>query len=195
MEPLVLLKRHSTHMEDETTGAVEPTTDETTEEEIVLDMGDEEDVDALKAAKAKSDELAKNYKIRAEKAEKDAKDAKANKPQAENTLSTADFYALMQANVPEEDVAEVTDYAAFKKISVAEALKASTVKTLLAERKEGRAVAEATNTGTTRRQTAHATPDKLLENASKGNLPDTDEGLSRLAEARLERRREAQKRT
>lgn len=179
-------------MEDETTGAVEPTNDEPTEE-INLDLGDEEDVEVIKAAKAKSDELAKNYKIRAEKAEKEAKEAKANKPQAENTLSTADFYALMQASVPEDDVSEVTEYAAFKKISVAEALKSSTVKTLLAERKEARNVAEATNVGTTRRQNNNASPEKLLENASKGTMPDTDEGLTRLAEARMAARKEALK--
>jgi len=177
-------------MEDETAGADDTSTVETAEEEIELDLGEEAEEIDWKAKAEKAEEVAKNQRIRAEKAEKAAKEAK---PAETAALPTADLYALVKAGVPEEDIEEVSDYAAFKKISIAEALKAPTVKTLLAERKEARDVAEATNTSRARRQTTSASPEALLEQASKGQLPDTAEGTMRLAEARMERRKAASK--
>ena len=109
-------------------------------------------------------------------------------------MSTTDLYALMNAKVAEEDIQEVQEYASFKRISVAEALKSPALKSILALAKEERDVAGATNTGPTRRQVSTQTSDSLLEDATKGKLPDSDAGLTRLAEARLERRREATKR-
>lgn len=131
---------------------------------------------ADEAEKAK--ELAENYKIRAEKAEKSPKAEKSD-------LSSSDLYALMNAKVPEEDISEVSDYAKLKKVSIAEALKASVVKTILAERAEERATATATATGAQRRTTSKVSDETVLENASKGQVPDDDDGIDRLTEARL----------
>lgn len=133
-------------------------------------------------------ELANNYKVRAEKAEKKAKETK---PAPQTSLATfgtspTDLYALLQAAVPQEDIAEVTDYAKLKGISVTEALKSSVVKNILAEKAENRKVAAATNIGTTRRNSGQVSGETLLENArSKGEIPDSDAALEKLIDARL----------
>lgn len=167
----------------ETTEDVTPevTTDDTT---VV-----EESVDEVKAKLAKTEELANNYKIRAEKAEKKLKEPKeikdVEKKSSDNSLSTKDLYALTFSKVAEEDIDEVLDYAKFKKISVSEALKTSTVKNLLKEKEEQRNIANATNTNTTRRSNAKLSDEAVIEKAKKGNIPQTDEEISRLAEANM----------
>lgn len=139
------------------------------EEEVV-----EEDVDVQKllADKKKAEELAHNYKIRAEKAEREAK-TKATQPAKDSSLSVHDAIALMTAKVTEaEDIKEVEDYAKFRGISVSEALKSSVVKTLLSERAEMRKTAQATNTGKARAGSATVSDDVILKNAAQGKLPD-----------------------
>lgn len=96
-------------------------------------------------------------------------------------LSQADVITLARTNIPEEDIKEVLDYAKFKNISVAEALKSSVVKATLAEKEESRKVAEATNTGAGRRGSGRISDESLLENSRKGILPDSDSDLERLA--------------
>lgn len=156
------------------------TAEETTTEETV----EEESVEELKARLAKADELAKNYKIRAEKAEKSVKPVKENTAPKPN-LSSTDLYALMKANVPEEDIGEVEEYAKFKKISVSEALKSTVVKSLLSEKAEQRTTASATNTNNARRGSAKTTDEALVNNASIGKLPDSDEDIQRLIRAKM----------
>jgi len=137
----------------------------------------------------KAEELATNYKIRAEKAEAEAK-AKSEKKVEENTtptndsLTQSDLLAIVRANIAEEDIDEVKDYAHLKNISVAEALKTSVVKTILSEKDEERKTANATNTGSGRRGSDRQTPSQLLENAKKGILPDNDDDLEKLILAR-----------
>lgn len=189
----LLLKTAPKVMDDETIGLDETSFIEEPELDTLeeTEVSEEETID-WKAEAEKAKEIARNQEIRAKKAEQEAKAAK---QQAAPTLGTTDLYALMQAQVPQEDVQEVQDYAAYKKISIAEALKAPAVKSLLAEAKEARDVANATNTGRARRQVSSQSGDSLLEDANKGKLPDTEAGLTRLAEARLERKRDALKRT
>ena len=164
----------------------------TTEEEIQLDLEPvaEESVDEIKAKLAKAEELAQNYRIRAEKAERKAKEPE-NKPvQVHNTaigipnLTSIDTIAIMRANVPEDDITDVVEYAQFKKISVSEALKSSTVKNILAEKEEQRTVAQATNTGAARRGTSKVSDEALAQKAYKGELPESDEDIRRLYKAR-----------
>lgn len=160
-------------------------------EEADLDTADEsteETMEELRERLAKAEELAKNQKIRAEKAEGKLKAPKENKDTkatpAAGELSTGDLYALMNAKVPEEDIDEVREYAALKKISLAEALKSSVVKTILSENAEKRNVANATHVGAAQRGAAKASEEALLSKASKGELPDSDEDLNRLVNAR-----------
>lgn len=145
---------------------------------------------AKEAEKAK--ELAENYKIRAEKAEKaskgDFKGEKTPKNKEGEELSSRDIIALINANIAEEDIDEVLDYAKFKGISVAEALKSSVVKTTLAENEEHRKTAAATNTGAGRRGVQRKSEDSLLSEFKSGKVPETDDEMDRLALARMKAR-------
>lgn len=146
---------------------------------------------AKEAEKAK--ELAENYKIRAEKAEKASKNGnsegeKTPKNKGNEEMSSRDIIALTKANIADEDIDVVLDYAKFKKISVAEALKSSVVKATLAENEEHRKTAAATNIGTGRRGVQQKSEDVLLSEFKSGKVPETDDEMERLALARMKAR-------
>lgn len=145
---------------------------------------------AKEAEKAK--ELAENYKIRAEKAEKASKKGNSEgdkTPKNDGELSPRDIIVLTNANIAEEeDIDVVLDYAKFKKISVAEALKSSVVKATLAENEEHRKTAAATNTGAGRRGVQQKSEDSLLSEFKSGKVPETDDEMDRLALARMKAR-------
>ena len=139
----------------------------------------------------KAEEIAENQRLRAEKAEAEAKKLKGGKDEStpkNDSISQTDMYALIKADVPQEDISEVTEYATLKKISIADALKTTFVKTLLSGKAEERKTAEATNTNGSRRGNAQVSEDTLLGNASKGELPESDSDLDRLVEARLNKK-------
>ena len=170
--------------EEEVTPALEEN-----EEELELDLTEDEPevtVEEIKARLAKAEELANNYKIRAEKAESKGKENKPQtaQPKKEADLSQTDLYALIKADVPEDAISEIKEVAKLKGISVSEALKTTLVKSILAEKAEQKATAEATNVGTARRTGTSLTPAAVLEKARKGELPDTDAGLEALLRAR-----------
>ena len=136
----------------------------------------------------KAQELAKNYKVRAEKAERLLKQTKVVKPESSETpkhsdMSLKDIRALQ--DVPDEDVDEVIDFAKYKGVSVAEAKKSPVMQILLKTKKEERATAEATNTTPARRGSSKASDEDLLGKLSKGELPMED--IERAAKARIER--------
>lgn len=145
-----------------------------------------ESIEEYKARLAKAEEIANNYKVRAEKAEKLAKVVKTEvkKEAKSDNMSTKDLYALMEAKVPQDDVDDVVEYAKFKGISVADALKTSFVKTALSDKAEQRRIAEATNVGSTRRGSVKATGDVLISKAQKGELPESEDDMIALIKAR-----------
>jgi hypothetical protein len=170
---------------DETLNQEEETLEETVEDtveeesEAVDSDESEEDVEAIKSRLQKAEELANNYKIRAEKAEKKAK------PEIKADLSTADIFALNKAGVEYEDINEIVEYAKLRKVSVPEALNSSVIKTILAEKAENRKVAEASNTGKTAKRQTSVSDETLLANATKGIVPESDADMQRLIDARL----------
>lgn len=87
-------------------------------------------------------------------------------------LSAKDTIALVNAKVHDDDVDVVTDYAKFKGITVAEALKSSVVKTTLAENEEFRKTANASNAGGGKRVTSKITTESIVNNANEGKFPD-----------------------
>lgn len=147
------------------------------------------DYETEKARADKAEKLAENQKIRAEKAEKEAKKGKEEKPEKQPVMSSTDVFALVKANVAEEDIADVQEYATLKKISVSEALKSTVVKTILAEKTDFRKTAAASNTGNVRRGTVKATDEALIAEADKGNIPESEEDMKRLALARINAKR------
>lgn len=86
-------------------------------------------------------------------------------------LTSKDAIAIMNAKVHEDDVDEVVEYAKFKKISVAEALKSDVVKTILDRKSEFRKTSEATNTGTSRVGIKKVSGDELVKDLSQGKIP------------------------
>jgi len=168
----------------ETTKEVTPeVTPEESGEEVVEES--EESVAEVKARLAKAEELANNYKVRAEKAErKVAKDAPIIR-EAKSDIPSKDLIAIMNAKVHEEDIDEVLDYAKFKKISVSEALKSNAIKSHLRDQEEKRTTAEATNTGKTRGGNSKLSGEALLNIArEKGEVPEKADDLDALLEAR-----------
>lgn len=187
------LKRKT--MDEESNDNIESINDETEE---VFNTEEVEEITPEVETEDKSSELEeKNRKLfeRAKKAEAEAREwkAKAQNTQAPQTpkpaestpsekqdgISAMDAMALMGAKVTEkEDIEEVVEYARFKGVPISEALKSSTVKTILAEKAEQRATSEATNTSSGRRGTTKPSVETILANASKGNLPENPDDLA-----------------
>jgi hypothetical protein len=158
------------------------------QEEVEVEEVAEESTDDVAARLAKAEELAKNYKIRAEKAEAKAKEVGESKP-ASQDLSAMDILAVSRAGIEPEDLEDVLDYAKYKGIPVHEALKSSVVKATLAEKQEVRKSAQATNTGGARRGTSAIPDDRLISEASRGGvLPDSDADMERLVKLRFQKR-------
>lgn len=150
-------------------------------------------LNSLKEDYSKKDEIATNYKTRAEKAEEELKGSKGPESKekvetpAKNDLPQTDLLAILKADVHEDDIDEVLDYAKLKGISVKEALNTSVVRTILAERVEERTTAEATTTDT-KRSTQRTTPTQILDKARSGDVPEDDDGIDALVNARFERK-------
>jgi len=147
--------------------------------------------DAVKAR-----EIAENQKIRAEKAEAQlkGKGGSPEQPKEKGDLSPKDYLALNEAKVSSEDLDEVFSYASYKKLSVTEALKDKTMQTILKEKAEERATAEAVRMKGTKPPVSVNTGDKLLSQAEGSELvPDDDEGIASLAEARFNSRAKSTK--
>lgn len=142
-----------------------------------------DDLEDIKLRLQKAEELANNYKIRAEKAEKRAKTSD-GASRSDFEMSPVDIIALSKANMEPEDVSEVMEYAKFKNISIQEALKSPIVRATLANNAEMRNTAQAANTGASKRQTGRISTDALLANARKGIMPDSEEDMARLLAAR-----------
>lgn len=164
---------------DTTKNAVDETdTDESVEDK---DTG-EEDVEELK----KTIETLKHQKEHWKKKADSVKEQKKSVIKPALELSTLDVIALSRANINDEDIQEVVEYAKFKKISIAEALKSSVVKATLLEKEENRKAQEASFTGNSRRGVSKVSDATILDNARKGQLPkeNDDEAILRLAKAR-----------
>lgn len=170
-------------MENENVVDANLNTSEETVLETVLPDDSEQDTTDWKAEAEKAKEIANNQRIRAEKAEKLAKQTPKEDAKQVN-LSTSDIIALTRANINEDDINEVQEYAKFKGISIKDALNSSVVKTLLSDNAEKRNVASATNTSNVKRGPAQASDDVLLARASKGEMPSNDSDLIRLIKAR-----------
>jgi hypothetical protein len=89
----------------------------------------------------------------------------------ESSINPKDLYALMQSSVHEDDIDDVAEYAKFKKISIAEALKTDVVKTILSNKSEFRKTAEVSNTSNARRGAMKVSDNTLIANLSKGEIP------------------------
>ena len=142
------------------------------------------ELEELKAKAAKVDEIeANNRKLyeRQKKLEKEQKEAAKTNPSG---LTSSDLLAVTNARVHEDDIERVERFAKSEGLSIKESLKHPELLTVLDLRREQRNVAEATNIGNVRAG-ARAMPDEvLLENASKGKIPEGDLDIERLVAAK-----------
>ena len=134
---------------------------------------------------------------RAKKAEAEAKALKkTSEPKPDVTvqpqvqLTALDAVLLSKSDISEkEDIETLVEYANFKHISVAEAMKTPVMKAELAQRAQERKSAQATHTGGGKRSSATLTSDQILANAEKGIMPKSDDDWDKIAEARAKARR------
>lgn len=162
---------------------------------VIAEYGFDEEADAERIQKIVQREVENDKKLStaigqkikhreaAEAAAKAKEEGAGGEPKQEN-LKDTDLFALMTAKVEAEDIEEVKAYAAFKKISVAEALKDKTLQTVISDRSEERRTAAAAQTET-RPGAVQETPEAILEKAGKGNLPESDNEIEKLAAARM----------
>lgn len=151
--------------------------------EIITEFGFDEETDKERIEKAVKREMDSREKLSKaigqkrtwrEQATKkpDAKPVDTTIEKKEDDLSSTDLYALMGAQVPQEDVPEVRKAAKLLGVSIPDALKDDMVKGILATRLELRTTANATNTSPARPGAKKQSDEALLEDASKGVIPE-----------------------
>lgn len=102
----------------------------------------------------------------------------------DENFSQRDLIALIKADVHDDDLQDVRDYAKLKKISIKAALDSTFVKSMIKEKTELRSTSRATFTGAGRRGTGRPSDEALLENAAQGIIPESDADIRRLIKAR-----------
>lgn len=128
---------------------------------------------ADKASKNEENYLAQ--KKRAERAEEDLKKNKPNEKESdknEDNISQKDLLILAKADIHDDDLEDVIEFAKFKKVTIAEALKNSTLKTILTDKEEFRKTADAANSGTTKRVANKVSVDTIVKEANEGKFPE-----------------------
>lgn len=176
-------------MSNETNEVINSTNDtETTEnqdvdinlDEEIEDNGDDKDK-IIATLKAQKD----HWKKKATAPKDDKPVAKtAEKKDTHTNLSMRDYLALAKADISADDIEEIQEFAAIKKVSISEAMNAPVIKAILREKAEQRKASEATNTGTAKRSVSRATDEQLIEKAKKGEMPESEEDMIRLIRAR-----------
>lgn len=158
----------------------EEVAEETTEENSELTA---EQIAELKAKAAKADELEGKNKQLFERLKK----AETKPDHSKSDLSQTDVLYLAKADIHEEDIQEVLDWAKFKGVNIREAHKQ--LKDTLAVREEQRKTAAASHTKGGQRGTSKVSGDDILRKAeTTGEVPDSNEGLNKLFEARMAQR-------
>jgi hypothetical protein len=140
----------------------------------------------MKKAEAEARQLKKELEeLKTPKAEPNVA-AKPSEKQ-DDGLTSMDVLVLSKANITEtEDIEEIISYAKFRSLPVKDVLKDKTMQTILRDKAEMRATAEATNTGTARRGSTKPSDQQIIDEVQKGKLP---ENPADYAEARWESKR------
>ena len=156
------------------------------EEIIVNDTEDTENQEqGLQTPEVDTEKEELKKKLKTVEAQKDhwrkkATEKKETATEVASALNSKDLLAIMQNNVHEDDIDEVTEFANFKKISVSEALKTDVVKTILSNNAEFRKTSEVANAVPARKGVSKVSDESLLSNLSKGIIPDSKEEAERI---------------
>lgn len=166
----------------------ETETEETTEDTEEVPALSKQEVEELRAKAAKADELEKKNKQLYERAKK-------NVPSKDPNLSPKDYLALTNAGITAEDFDEVVRVSTVLGKPISEALRDDVMKTILDRRAEERRTAAATHTSGGARAVKKTTGEDLLRKAeATGEIPDDEDGMAKVINARMERKRENIKR-
>lgn len=170
----------------ETTENTQDEVEESTEDDSTQE-NDSQDVD-IEAIKKENEELKKkNATLSAQKEHFKKKSNKSEAVSIDSKLSTSDILFLSKADIHEDDMPEVIEWAKFKKIDVKTAY--NQLKTTLDIKNEQRKTASVTMTGRTQRGVSKVTGEDLLAKAEQtGEVPDDTEGLNKLFMARQARK-------
>ncbi len=171
----------------------QPKTEEQIKEEIVDEYElDADDPRVDKIYKIKNDRFRATKKLKEIETKKpddpkgDEGDDPKDDPSGEQPkVSPTDAARLQEAKIPVDDWNIVTEYAEFKGLTIAEAMKNTVVKASLAEKAEERKSAAATDTGRGKRK-AQQKDGKALLNKFKetGEVPESDEDMDAMLEER-----------
>jgi len=169
-------------METPNTDAPEVLETQETDETTVSQPEENAEDRLARLEQEKADLESKNKQLfeRAKKAEEAKKTDTA--PSQDLAITPKDYLALTEHKVSAEDFDEVAEFARFKGISVAEALKQPVMKTILTEKAEERRTAQATATKSGR-GTTKPNDDDLMRRASSGESLGED-SIAALAKAR-----------
>lgn len=150
---------------DETENAEQ---EQDTTEEAEIDQEKEDLKKSLKTMEAQKDHWRKKAteRLSRQNEEDDTEESTSSK------ISIKDQQALLRNNVHEDDIDEVVEYAAFKKISVSEALKSDVIKTTLSNKAEFRKTADASNTSSAKKGSSKVSDETLVSKLSKGEVPE-----------------------
>lgn len=132
----------------------------------------EEEEEVIEEPKEKTPSSDKDKEIETLKKQKEhwrkkAKEAGETKKDTAE-LSTKDAMILMRADVHEEDIDEVVNFARYRNISISDVLKDTTMQTILANRKEERATEAAINIKGGKPTGAKKTDSQVIEELRKG---------------------------
>jgi hypothetical protein len=169
---------------DNETGAPAPETG--TEEGVEQQQG--ETVEELKAKLEAKSKAFEDQRLRAEKAEKKLKEspARTSGDQKSNDLSTRDLFELTKAGINDlDDVDFLQRAAAISGKSLGDTVRDKSIMAILNSQREERITAEATSTGSNRKITPRATDEQLVQRASKGEIPESEEEITRLIRAKF----------
>jgi hypothetical protein len=108
-------------------------------------------------------------------------------PTSEKSLSQLDIIYIAKADIHEDDLEEVLNYAKTAKVSVKEAHQY--LKPILDIKVEQRKTANGTNTDGGKRGSSKLSDEALLADAEKGKLPESPEDIARLASLKLKKGR------
>lgn len=174
---------NSSNIADETVNKEE----ETIETETQTEQLSAEELKNLREKANLADELEeKNKKLYARLKKGEVKEEK-----VDSSITAKDVLILSGAGYThEEDIETIEKWSKFNGISIRDALQDSTLKTVLATKAEERKTAQATSSKGGARGVATPSADVILSEASKGKLPEKEDDIAKLAQARMAKRKE-----
>lgn len=154
-------------------------TEESEQEETATDTLSAEEIAALKEKAAKAEEYEKKNKQLFARLKKE--EAQEQTP----GLSPKDLIALSKADIHPDDLEQLQEFAAFKKLTLADALTDPLMKAMLADRKAERKTAEATQTRGARGTTKPSDAEIAARAHATGEVGDDEESLQALWRGRM----------